>query len=78
LISVANLTVSAIVSRVSPGRPRMKVAVDRDPRSWQSLVKRRAMSMRMPFLMLLRICWLPTHSDQHKRRPLSFITFRVS
>ena len=29
------------------------------PSSWQSLVKRRAMSIRMPFLMLLRICWLP-------------------
>ena len=29
------------------------------PNSWQSWVKRLATSMRMPFLMLYRICWLP-------------------
>ena len=37
----------------------MKVPWMTMPSSWQSLVKRRANSTRMPFLMLNRICWLP-------------------
>ena len=59
LVSIAKRIVSSIVSLVSPGRPMMKVPWIVMPSSWQSLVNRLATSIRMPFLMLCRICWLP-------------------
>ncbi len=37
----------------------MKVPWILMPSSWQSLVNFFATSIRMPFLMLCRICWLP-------------------
>ena len=42
-----------------PGSPRMNVPCTVIPSSRQSAANRRARSTRRPFLMLLRICWLP-------------------
>ena len=56
LTSLAKAIVSLMVSCVSPGRPMMNVPWMTMPRSRQSLVNRLATSIRMPFLMLYRIC----------------------
>jgi hypothetical protein len=58
-ISPAKRMVSAMVSRVSPGSPRMKVPWIVMPSAFASFVKRRAASMRTPFFTLFRIAWLP-------------------
>jgi hypothetical protein len=58
-ISLAKARVRSMVSRVSPGRPRMKEPWIRMPRSWQCLVNFRAPSIVVPFRMLFRIYWTP-------------------
>ena len=71
--------VSWIVSLVSPGSPTMKVPWMVIPRSRQSLANWRARSTFTPFLMLVRICWLPdSKPTSSRRRPLSRSTLSVS
>ena len=58
-MSPANRMVSWIVSRVSPGSPRMNVPWILIPSVFASRVKRRAVSSRIPFRTLFRIVWFP-------------------
>ena len=78
--SFANAMVRSIVSRVSPGRPRMNVPCSRMPSRWQSRGElRSARSMRVPLRMLFRISWLPVSKPtRSRRRPLSRSTSSVS